>query len=225
MTSNIKHPATYSEDFIPVFAELLLGCNNVLDPMAGVGKIAKVKDFGYTGKVYCNELEPEWKDSSYLVDEWHFGDAANMEWAKDKNFDAICTSPTYGNRMADHHNAKDDSKRITYTHRLGRKLDKENTGYMQWGRDYQIKHIYIYIELIRVLKKNGILIINCSNHIRKGEEVDVVSWHKNQIIELGLEFIKEIKIPTRRMKFGANSNLRTNCEYILLFKKSSKHGY
>ena len=36
--SSVKHPATYTESFIPKFAELLFGCANVLDPFGGVGK-------------------------------------------------------------------------------------------------------------------------------------------------------------------------------------------
>lgn len=35
---------------------------------------------------------------------------------RDRAFDGIVTSPCYGNRMADHHDARDDSKRNTYTH-------------------------------------------------------------------------------------------------------------
>jgi len=61
--------------------------------------------------------------------------------------------------MADHHNAKDSSKRNTYTHCLGRKLKEENTGKMQWGHLYRNKHRKIYEEFIRVLKTNGYLIL------------------------------------------------------------------
>ena len=40
------------------------------------------------------------------VDEVHIGDAEHMDWALYGQFCAICTSPTYGNRMADHHNLR-----------------------------------------------------------------------------------------------------------------------
>ena len=53
----------------------------------------------------------------------------------DATFDMVVTSPTYGNRMADHHNAKDGRRRITYTHNLGRTLTPGNSGAMQWGED------------------------------------------------------------------------------------------
>lgn len=43
------------------------------------------------------------------------GDATRLPF-DNRMFDAVITSPTYGNRMADHHDAQDGSKRITYRH-------------------------------------------------------------------------------------------------------------
>lgn len=43
------------------------------------------------------------------------GDATSLPFP-DEAFDAIITSPTYGNRMADHHDARDNSRRLTYRH-------------------------------------------------------------------------------------------------------------
>ena len=43
------------------------------------------------------------------------GDATALPFA-DWTFDAVITSPTYGNRMADHHNAQDGSRRVSYRH-------------------------------------------------------------------------------------------------------------
>lgn len=215
----IKHPATYTNSFIPKFAELLIGCDNVLDIFGGVGKLALIKEYGFTGKVICNELEPEWAETSpYNVDEWHIGDAANMAWAESNSFDAICTSPTYGNRMADHHNAKDGSKRVTYKHFLGRGLNEANTGRMQWGDKYREKHLEIYKECARVLKDGGLMIVNVSDHIRKGQVVNVVEWHKEALTNFGMKLIDEIKIETPRMGFGQNAKSRVQHECILVFK-------
>ncbi len=128
----MKHPATYNNKFMPIFANLLKGYHNILDPFAGTGKIGLIKEHGYIGKITCNEIEEEWiNNCMYPIDNWYVSDASNMNWANDNKFDAICTSPTYGNRMADHHNAKDNSKRITYKHYLGRDLNVENTGKLQ----------------------------------------------------------------------------------------------
>lgn len=216
-----KHPATYTNSFIPIFAELLIGCKNVLDIFAGVGKLALIKEHGYTGKVVCNELEPEWANTTtYDVDEWHIGDAASMLWANDNSFDAICTSPTYGNRMADHHNAKDGSRRITYTHCLGRQLDERNTGRMQWGTEYCKKHIDVYKECKRVLKPDGLMIVNISDHIRQKRVVNVVDWHKSTLFLFGFTPIKYIIIETRRMRYGSNAKSRVPVEWILVFKNN-----
>lgn len=215
-----KHPASYTKAFIPKFAELLYECRNVLDPCSGTGKLAMIKYYGYTGKVICNEIEPEWaRDSIYPVDEWHIGDAADMPWAPDCSVEAICTSPTYGNRMADHFNAKDSSRRITYKHYLGRDLHNANTGKMQWGDEYKYKHIAIYRECMRVLNFNGLFILNISDHIRNGEVIPVSDWHKEALIKLGLILINGIQLKTPRMNFGANHKLRVQNETIFVFKK------
>ena len=60
------------------------------------------------------------------------GDSGQMHYP-DVTFDAICTSPTYGNRMADHHEARDGSPRDTYRHVLGRPLTPGNSGALHWG--------------------------------------------------------------------------------------------
>lgn len=214
-----KHPATYSNIFIPKFAELLVECKNVLDVFGGIGKLALIKEHGFMGKVVCNELEREWAETStHKVDEWHIGDAASMAWAENGSFDAICTSPTYGNRMADHHNAKDGTKRVTYKHFLGRDLSEANTGKMQWGEKYKYKHIDVYKECSRVLKKGGLMIVNISDHIRNGKVVNVVEWHKQALTNLGMKLLNEIKIETPRMGFGQNAKIRVQYECILVFK-------
>src|SRR5690606_6685178 len=108
-----RHPAKYTDVLLPVFARILRGhgAQSVLDPMAGVGKIGLLRDYGFAGRIVANEIEPEWAAQAPAHVEMHVGDAANMTWARDGEFDAIVTSPTYGNRMADHHNARDGSRR------------------------------------------------------------------------------------------------------------------
>jgi tRNA G10 N-methylase Trm11 len=216
----IKHPATYSTKFIPIFAELLINKRTVLDPFGGIGKLAEIKKHGYTGKIICNEIESEWvAHSTHQVDQWNIGDAQDLSWLEDSSIEAICTSPTYGNRMADSFVAKDTSKRITYTHYLGRKLSKSNTGAMQWGDKYRAVHQQVYSECYRVLKNDGLMIVNISNHIRKGIEIDVVQWHESCLKNHGLTLIEHRKISTPRMGFGSNGNIRVKTESILIFEK------
>jgi DNA modification methylase len=214
----MNHPAVFSDQFLPIFYEELKDMNIILDPFAGTGKIALIKDLGFKGKIICNDLEPEYATlKQYPVDKWHHKDAAILSF--DNALDAIVTSPTYGNRMADSHNAKDNSKRITYTHQLGRKLNSENTGAMQWGNNYKQKHIRCYNNFWSILKVGGKLIINISDHIRKGEVIPVAEWTKNTLLTIGFNLVKTYEIPVKRMKFGQNSCLRIEHEYIFVFIK------
>jgi len=216
----MRHPAKYTDTLLPVFADILKGCPNVLDPMAGTGKIGLLKDHGYKGWIVCNELEPEWiTPAPPGVDEVHIGDAEDMDWAEDERFAAICTSPTYANRLADHHDARDGSRRNTYRHTLGRPLSPGNTGMMQWGKEYRQKHVFIWIECKRVLKSDGLMVVNVSDHIRKGQVVRVVDWHVKAITGIGLLLVDKISVETPRLRFGANSDVRVSEEWVLVFRK------
>ena len=177
----IRHPAKYTDNFIPIFADLLSGTNSVLDPFAGTGKIGKLKEYGYSGKIYANEIEKDWLcENIHSCDFLTYEDAEFLQYPN-SFFDAICTSPTYGNRMADHHVAKDGSKRNTYTHCLGKPLTDGNTGKMQWGMEYMEKHERIYTHLSSLVKADGLFILNIKNHIRRGQEVDVSILHENTL--------------------------------------------
>ena len=225
--NEVKHPAKYTDALLPIFAEELIGKSKVIDIFAGTCKISKIKDFGYVGEIYCNEIEPEWANMGVgKVDNITTCDAESLPY-RNAYFDAICTSPTYANRMADSHNAKDNSVRNTYTHKIGRKLNEENTGAMQWGRKYRDKHLKIWREAKRILKPGGVLILNISNHIRKGEIVYVSDWHVDTLINMGFSLEKEVKIETPRNRFGSNSDKRVPYESVFILNKSieeEQHG-
>lgn len=104
------HPAKYSDDILRAIADSLahagLGpCPFVLDPFAGTGRIhALAVHPVHSFRTLGIEIEHEWVDyhpSTIL------GDATNLEAWPDGHFDAIATSPCYGNRMADHHDARE----------------------------------------------------------------------------------------------------------------------
>jgi len=208
----IKHPAKYTNVLLPVFERILstYNCINVLDCFAGTGKIHSLP-FNTTGL----ELEPEWasQSSGTIV-----GDATKMPFA-DESFCAICTSPTYGNRMADSHEAKDKSVRNTYTHKIGRKLSDNNSGAMQWGDKYRVMHQQAWSECFRVLKHGGVLILNFKNHIRKGAEVDVFGWHVQELIRIGFTLRSVEQIMVNGNGFGQNGTLRIPFEYVATFEK------
>lgn len=74
----------------------------VLDPMAGIGRIHDLD--ARIAVTFGVEIEPEWaiQRTGTTV-----GDATNLPASWADNFDAIVVSPVYGNRMSDHHEAKD----------------------------------------------------------------------------------------------------------------------
>lgn len=209
----MKHPAKYSDPLLPIFESLLAelqGDSKVLDPFAGTGKIHLLPF-----DTYGVEIEPEW---ARMHPKTVCADSCDMPF-ESESFDAICTSPTYGNRMSDHHNAKDTSSRNTYTHTLGRQLSDNNSGKMPWGDSYKELHQKVYLECFRVLRPGGSFILNIKNHIRHGVEVDVTAWHIEALesLEFRLEVSQQIPLPGNR--FGANGVMRVPYESVILFKK------
>ena len=199
-------------DFVPPAATMRL---QVLDPFAGVGGIHAVGEHLDQVDTWGVEIEPEWAAAHPRT---YVGDALNLEF-DEETFGVIMTSPAYGNRMADHFEAKDTSRRLTYRHQLGRALSDNNAGKLQWGDHYREFHRAAWIEAKRVLGVGGLFVVNVSDHIRAGKRVPVTAWHKETLVEIGLVFIREEKIETRRMRFGANNTARVDHESILVFRK------
>ena len=218
------HPAKYNDNLLPVFWRIIkeFRVHSILDPMAGVGKIGLLRDFGFFGRIVVQDLEPEWVYQATEYDphvEIVVGDAANMTWANDEEFDAVITSPVYGNRCSDHHNARDGSRRYTYRHMLGRPLHPANTGKLQWGEVYREAHRRIWKECIRVLKPGGIMVVNVKNHIRRGKIMRVSEWHAEELQRQGLRLIKRVRVECPGMRNGANARLRVDHEDVWVFRK------
>jgi len=229
-----SHPARFSKGILQTVAPLLEtearnleGHLSVLDPFAGVGGIhtlardgcrpeGAILGDGISIRTVGVELEPEWaaQHPRTLV-----GDARALPFT-DATFDTVVTSPTYGNRMADHHNAKDGSKRVTYRHTLGRPLTPGNSGAMQWGERYRQLHRRAWEEVQRVLVPKGLFLLNVSNHIRQGEEVPVVQWHMDMLAGMGLALVSDTRVPTARMRFGENRARRLGFEHVMCLRKA-----
>jgi len=206
----VSHPAPFSAELLPLFAELLEGHDRVLDPFAGTGRIHDLPN-----TTVGVELEPEW---AALHPDTIIGNALALPFANGE-FDAICTSPTYGNRLADSHDAKDGSVRRSYTHDLGRDLTEDNSGAMQWGDDYREFHRAAWIEAVRVLRDSGLFVLNMKDHIRDGKWQDVSAFHAHILMELGLRFITVRPVVTGHLKQGENADQRVGAELVWVFEK------
>lgn len=111
----LDHPAKWSEAVLQVLRDVVdreaLTQDRrlrVLDPFAGVGRLRLAQALG-ADAVYAVEgveLQPEWGDEGTLP-----GDATSLPADWSGRYDAVVTSPCYGNRMADHHDASDPCQR------------------------------------------------------------------------------------------------------------------
>jgi len=95
VTDAVRHPAKYTDALLPIFARMAEGCQRILDPMAGTGKIFSLVRHGFAGEIHANELERDWAQQHPLT---RVGNASNLPFP-DGFFDGIVTSPVYGNRM------------------------------------------------------------------------------------------------------------------------------
>ena len=106
----VQHPAKFSAPILTAIRAVLADLSpsgplapvRVLDPFAGVGGIHELRPEYDTHGV---ELEAEWADTSPYTRQ---GDATDLRWIDDATFDVVCTSPAYGNRMADSYDGSGD---------------------------------------------------------------------------------------------------------------------
>ena len=152
------------------------------------------------------ELEPEW---AHCHPKTQVGDATFLPF-RANHFDVIATSPTWGNRLSDHHDAKDNSVRHSYTHDLGRKLSCRNTGTMTFTNrrerslPYRGLHRMAWTEAARVLRPGGLFLLDIGNFYANREEQLVTEWHLGVLLELGFTMEDRTEVPAPRLRFGQN---------------------
>lgn len=230
-----RHPAKYSEPLLPVLTSLIrqeqrrLGRPvRVLDPFAGVGRIHRLAVPDKVATVGI-ELEPEW--AACHPDTIH-GDS--LAWMRDwidtvdvldpehsEGFDLVVTSPCYGNRLADQHDAQDASTRRSYRHDLGRPLSAGSSAGMQWGKAYWTFHAEAYRLIRGVLRQptdddpGGLFLLNVSDFIRGGAQVPAVTWHRGACYGAGMVEAGTARfVETQRLTYGENRD-RAQAEVIL----------
>lgn len=214
----VSHPARFSDPILKVIEAELPKQGTVLDPFAGTGRIHQLAT--ETRTTVGVEIESEW---AALHPDTIEGNALDLASAgiEPGTVDAIATSPTYGNRLADSHKAADPDTRRSYTHDLGHALHEDNSGDLQWGDEYRRFHEAAYREAITALKPGGQMVVNISDHIRGREWQAVAWWHLHVLTKLGLVWGGVKRVETRRLQQGANASARAEYEYVITMSKSA----
>ena len=218
------HPAPFNPALIRAIAQALQPLINptaalaTLDPFAGSGVVATLTKYLPNLLIYGTEIEDPWAAASGAAGlRIACGDALTLPFPS-AFFDLVVTSPTFGNRMADHHNARDDSPRHTYRHTLGRPLHRNNSGQLQWGPAYREFHLNAWQETRRVLKHGAPFVLDIKDHYRKGTRQYVTAWHIQTLTDLCFQPIQQANVNSPGQRHGQHGNLRLDFHTIALFR-------
>jgi hypothetical protein len=219
---------------------------DILDPFAGTGKIHMLENIDKRVRTTGIEIEAEWAmmgpecahcrgsgggyvnpsgDWEECPDCWGtgvktiVGNALHLPENWTNRFHMVVTSPTYGNRMADHHDAKDDSKRMTYKHMLGRDLHPDNSGQMHFGPKYKEFHEKAWAEVTRVIKLPDRA---HSFQVKSPEIPRPFIPAGDATLTLGQDYSGGLErdVPTARLRYGQNHAARVTHEKIFVFRRT-----
>ena len=230
--TKVLHPARFSDRLLEAIGDMLApyGQLSILDPFAGTGRIHELRARGH--RTLGVEIETQWANL-------HPGTICgnSLELARllrGTTWDAVATSPSYGNRFADAHTARDTCKncrgtgsdsgrrcpvclgtrlsmRRSYTHDLRRmtgdaslELAEDNSGKMQWGVKYRSFHEAVWAQVPGLLRGPRLFLLNCKDHVRNRERQHVVDWHVGTLEALGFVVLERTELDTGGLRHGAN---------------------
>lgn len=246
-----KHPAKFSPEVIDVLRVLVRAESRrqqvprplVLDSFGGVGRIHQLDDIAVTQAV---ELRPRWAACHART---RCGDATRLPHWWSRRFHVWATSPCYGNRLRDHHEARDTCKncdgrgghengdgarpcavckgsgrsvRRSYAHDYGEPFTHANdAGVLRFGTAaYDRLHLRAYQQAHRCVVDGGGALLNVSAFVERKEMVDTVPWHRDAMRSVGWRYVRTVPVVTKRMTFGANRE-RAPHEVVLVFRKDA----
>jgi hypothetical protein len=206
----VSHPARFSDAILDQLAAILIRHDagaRIVDPFAGTGRIHELNAVlrpNQPLEIHGVEMEREW---AAMHPNTKVGNALDLPYP-DEHFDACVTSPCYGNRLADHHDAADPETRRSYRFDLGRPLSPDNAGALQWGADYREFHQRAWKEAARVLRPGGLFVLNIKDHTRDGQRRYVAGWHVTTLCRLGFALLEHVEVATPALRVGDNADAR-----------------
>lgn len=221
----LKHPAPFSASILEALALGLEGAHGILlDPFAGTGRVHSLARPGL--RTIGIELEVPWLRHSAVYASTMRADACSLP-LRSRCVDFIATSPCYGNRFADHHQARDGSQRRSYTHDLRAMtgdnayvMHPRNAGTMRFSSwAYKVLHQEAWAECFRVMKRGGLMLLNVSNFVEAHREVLAARWHLLTCLAAGFDVEQIRRIPTPRLRHGENREHRVDGEMVLYLRR------
>lgn len=227
---NDEHPAKFSQRVLTEIESLLAPyvpsgrTGRLLDPFAGVGGIHALN--GGDWRTYGVEEIERW--AAKHPNTIH-GDSTNLcpGLFEPESFDVVCTSPTWGNGLnqrSPHPNAG-KGKRYTYPDAAGQVMSPTNTGGARFGKtdrgEYRRLHLAIWPQVVRVLKPDGVLVLNSRDSSDGvGGVRAVTGWHISVLLQRGMTLGAMSAVKARGMSWGARRRPIGDSELLIVMHKT-----